>query len=134
MGAGDLVLLVGELGAGKTVLTQGLAHGLGVTQRVTSPTFVLSKSYRGTNCGLLHIDAYRLATLGEVDDLDLEAALNDSVVVVEWGEAIAPIYPAAVVVNIAGDGDVRDFTVELAGPGAGARESKWSAELAAFAC
>jgi len=112
-----VVLLVGDLGAGKTALAQGLASGLGVTGRVTSPTFVLAKSYRGTKCGLLHIDAYRLANHGEVDDLGVEAALGDSVIVVEWGEAIAPIYPATIAIRISGEGEARDFIVELAGPG-----------------
>lgn len=129
-----MVLLVGDLGAGKTALAQGLASGLGVTGRVTSPTFVLAKSYRGTKCGLLHIDAYRLANHGEVDDLGVEAALGDSVIVVEWGEAIAPIYPATIAIRISGEGEARDFIVELAGPGAEVRENKWSTDLVAFSC
>jgi len=79
----------------------------------------------------LHIDAYRLANHGEVDDLGVEAALGDSVVVVEWGEAIAPIYPATIVVRISGEGEARDFEVELAGPGTEVRENTWSTDLAA---
>jgi tRNA threonylcarbamoyladenosine biosynthesis protein TsaE len=132
LSAGDLVLLVGDLGAGKTALTQGVAAGLGVTQRVTSPTFVLTKTYRGSRCGLLHIDAYRLATIGEIDDLGVEAALADSVVMVEWGEALAPVYSANVVIRISGEGDVREFDISLAGEGASAREPKWRTELVSF--
>jgi len=89
--AGDLVLLTGPLGAGKTVLTQGIAAGLGVRGRVTSPTFVLSRVHPG-RLPLVHVDAYRLREAGrtlELDDLELEDALTDSVVVVEWGDGVA---------------------------------------------
>lgn len=134
MGAGDLVLLIGDLGAGKTALTQGLASGLGVTSRVTSPTFVLTKTYQGGRCGLLHIDAYRLGTFGEIDDLGVEAALVDSVVVVEWGEALAPVYPYTAVIYISGEGEAREFLVEPGGEVAEARIDKWRSELAGFLC
>jgi tRNA threonylcarbamoyladenosine biosynthesis protein TsaE len=89
--AGDLVLLSGGLGAGKTTLTQGIGAGLGVRGPVTSPTFVIARVHPTLGDGppLVHVDAYRLAGLAEVDDLDLDASLEDSVTVVEWGEGKA---------------------------------------------
>ncbi len=128
---GDLVLLIGELGAGKTALTQGLAAGLGVTQRVTSPTFVLAKKYQSQGVGLLHIDAYRLNSLGEIDDLGIEAALEHGVVVVEWGEAVSPAYQPTVVISISGQDNDRQFAVNLLGDGAAARAEIWAATLSA---
>jgi tRNA threonylcarbamoyladenosine biosynthesis protein TsaE len=88
--AGDLVVLTGELGAGKTTLTQGLADGLGVRGPVTSPTFVLSRVHPSLVGGpaLVHVDAYRLGTASEVDDLDLDESLADAVTVVEWGAGL----------------------------------------------
>jgi sugar-phosphatase len=83
---GDLLVLAGPLGAGKTVLVQGLASGLGVTGPVTSPTFVLSREHRDGRLPLLHVDAYRLGTLLEVEDLDLD--VEGSVTVVEWGAGL----------------------------------------------
>ena len=85
---GDLVVLSGGLGAGKTTLTQGLADGLGVRGPVTSPTFVIARVHPSLVGGpaLVHVDAYRLGSLDEVDDLDLDASLEESVTVVEWGE------------------------------------------------
>lgn len=89
--AGDVLLLSGELGAGKTTLTQGLGRGLGVRGEVTSPTFVISRVHPSTVGGpaLVHVDAYRLAGVEELEDLGLEVALEESVTVVEWGEGIA---------------------------------------------
>lgn len=86
--AGDLVLLSGGLGAGKTTLTQGIGDGLGVRGPVTSPTFVIARVHPPLGDGppLVHVDAYRLGGLAEVDDLDLDASLAESVTVVEWGE------------------------------------------------
>jgi tRNA threonylcarbamoyladenosine biosynthesis protein TsaE len=86
--AGDLVLLSGELGAGKTTLARGLGAGLGVRGDVTSPTFVIARVHPSLTGGpaLVHVDAYRLGDLAEVDDLDLDASLAESVTVVEWGE------------------------------------------------
>lgn len=88
---GDLVVLSGALGAGKTTLTQGIGQGLGVRGQVTSPTFVIAREHRPTDAGpsLVHVDAYRLGSLGELDDLDLDSTLPDSVTVVEWGEGLA---------------------------------------------
>ena len=86
---GDLVLLTGELGAGKTTLTRGLGEGLGVRGAVTSPTFVIARVHPSLGDGpaLVHVDAYRLGGgLDEMEDLDLDVSLPESVVVVEWGE------------------------------------------------
>jgi len=101
--AGDLVVLSGPLGAGKTVFVRGLARGLGVAGAVTSPTFVIAREHRpspgGRGVALLHVDAYRLgigASAGrpvdvaaELDDLDLDTPLTAAVVAVEWGEGVA---------------------------------------------
>jgi tRNA threonylcarbamoyladenosine biosynthesis protein TsaE len=94
---GDLVLLSGPLGAGKTALAQGIGAGLGVAGEVTSPTFVIARVHRpdparGGRFTLVHVDAYRLGATAdpraEVDDLDLDASLDDSVTVVEWGDGM----------------------------------------------
>ncbi|GAA0429604.1 tRNA (adenosine(37)-N6)-threonylcarbamoyltransferase complex ATPase subunit type 1 TsaE [Streptomyces luteireticuli] len=87
--AGDLVLLSGELGAGKTTLTRGLGEGLGVRGAVTSPTFVIARVHPSLSGGpaLVHVDAYRLSGgLDEMEDLDLDVSLPESVTVVEWGD------------------------------------------------
>ena len=91
VGTGDLVLMTGDLGAGKTTLTQGIGAGLGVRGPVTSPTFVISRLHPSLVGGppLLHVDAYRLGGTAELDDLDLDTALDDAVTVVEWGEGLA---------------------------------------------
>lgn len=101
--AGDLVILTGDLGAGKTTLTQGIGAGLGVRGQVASPTFIIARVHpplpragsgddgrAGTVPGtsLVHVDAYRLGSLDEVDALDLDASLDESVTVVEWGEGL----------------------------------------------
>jgi tRNA threonylcarbamoyladenosine biosynthesis protein TsaE len=85
---GDLVLLAGPLGAGKTALAQGIGAGLGVSG-VTSPTFVISRVHRDGRVPLVHVDAYRLGGRLELDDLDLDASVEESVTLVEWGEGVA---------------------------------------------
>jgi tRNA threonylcarbamoyladenosine biosynthesis protein TsaE len=85
---GDLVLLDGDLGAGKTTLTQGIGAGLGVSAAVTSPTFVIARVHRDGRIPLVHVDAYRLGATLDVDDLDLDASVEDSATVVEWGEGL----------------------------------------------
>jgi tRNA threonylcarbamoyladenosine biosynthesis protein TsaE len=89
--AGDLVVLTGGLGAGKTTLTQGIGEGLGVRGPVTSPTFVIARVHPSLVEGppLVHVDAYRLGGFAELDDLDLDASLEESVTVVEWGHGLA---------------------------------------------
>jgi tRNA threonylcarbamoyladenosine biosynthesis protein TsaE len=93
LGAGDLVVLSGPLGAGKTVLVRGIARGLGVAGPVTSPTFVIAREHRplpgGRGVPLVHVDAYRLGGAAELDDLDLDTDLAEAVVAVEWGEGVA---------------------------------------------
>lgn len=88
--AGDVVVLTGALGAGKTTLTQGIGAGLGVRGPVTSPTFVIARVHPSQVQGpaLVHVDAYRLSSIAEVDDLDLDATLESAVTVVEWGEGL----------------------------------------------
>jgi len=85
---GDLVVLTGDLGAGKTTLVQGLADALGVTEPVLSPTFVIARVYRSGRLPLVHVDAYRLGSAVEVEDLDLDASVEESVTLVEWGEGL----------------------------------------------
>jgi tRNA threonylcarbamoyladenosine biosynthesis protein TsaE len=85
---GDLVVLVGPLGAGKTALTQGIGDGLGVREPVTSPTFVIARVHTGGRLPLVHVDAYRLGSVADVDDLDLDASADGSVTVVEWGQGL----------------------------------------------
>ncbi|MCW2757849.1 MAG: ATPase or kinase [Nocardioidaceae bacterium] len=89
--AGDLVILTGDLGAGKTTLTQGIGAGLGVRGDVTSPTFVIARVHQPLDDGpsLVHVDAYRLGGAAELDDLDLDTDLDTAVTVVEWGEGLA---------------------------------------------
>lgn len=85
--AGDVVILSGPLGAGKTSITQGIAKGLGVRGPITSPTFVISRIHPSTIGGpsLIHLDAYRVNSIAEIDDLDLDSDLANAVLVAEWG-------------------------------------------------
>ena len=88
---GDVIVLIGDLGAGKTTLVQGIGRGLGVREAITSPTFVIARVHRtpdGTP-DLVHVDAYRLGSAVELDDLDLDADVADALTVIEWGEGKA---------------------------------------------
>jgi tRNA threonylcarbamoyladenosine biosynthesis protein TsaE len=89
--AGDLLVLTGPLGAGKTTLVQGIGDGLGVRGPITSPTFVIARVHPSLTGGpaLVHADAYRLGGVAEIDDLDLDSSTATSVTVVEWGEGLA---------------------------------------------
>ncbi|QHD85319.1 tRNA (adenosine(37)-N6)-threonylcarbamoyltransferase complex ATPase subunit type 1 TsaE [Gordonia sp. JH63] len=99
LSAGDVVILDGPLGAGKTALARGIGAGLGVEGRVTSPTFIIAREHRPgrpDRPGMVHVDAYRLGGTGcgsgmldELDALDLDSDLDEAVVVVEWGEGVA---------------------------------------------
>ncbi|NVI87736.1 tRNA (adenosine(37)-N6)-threonylcarbamoyltransferase complex ATPase subunit type 1 TsaE [Actinomadura sp. BRA 177] len=89
--AGDLLVMTGHLGAGKTTLTQGIGEGLKIRGPVTSPTFVIARVHPSLAGGppLVHVDAYRLGGFAELDDLDLDASVAESVTIVEWGEGLA---------------------------------------------
>ena len=86
--AGDLVMLSGELGAGKTTLTQGIGVGMGVRGRVASPTFIVARVHPNLGAGpdLIHADAYRITDLNDLETLDLDSSLDEAVTVVEWGD------------------------------------------------
>lgn len=115
---GDLVVLSGPLGAGKTALTQGIGHGLGVTG-VTSPTFVIAREHHGGRVPLVHVDAYRLGSAPELDDLDLDSSLEDVVTVVEWGEGLVESLADSwllVRLDRSGPGEVREVVLTGHGP------------------
>ena len=118
---GDLVILAGPLGAGKTTLVQGIGAGLGVRGPVTSPTFVIARVHpavAGSGPALVHADAYRLGSSGEVDDLDLDTDAASAVTVVEWGTGLAEILAEdrlEITIEPDRDGDAR--TVRINGYG-----------------
>ena len=120
--AGDLVILTGPLGAGKTTLVQGIGEGLGVRGPVTSPTFVIARVHpvlAGPGPSLVHADAYRLGTVSEVDDLDLDADVASAVTVVEWGQGLAEgLAENRLEISIQPDPDSDVRTVQLIGYGA----------------
>ena len=123
--AGDLLLLTGDLGAGKTTLAQGIAVGLGVRGPITSPTFVIARVHPSLVGGpdLVHADAYRLAGFAELADLDLDASLEEAVTVVEWGRGVAEqLSEDYLEVTLLGHGA---RTVDLVGHGA-----RWTAPAA----
>lgn len=91
--AGDVIVLSGPLGVGKTLFTSGIAAGLGVEEPVISPSFILSREYVSGFLPLVHADIYRLATRNEFDDLDLLSQASAGVLVIEWGDLVEPILP-----------------------------------------
>jgi tRNA threonylcarbamoyladenosine biosynthesis protein TsaE len=116
LSAGDVVLLVGDLGTGKTAFVRGLAEGLGVDRdEVSSPTFTLVQEYRGGRLPLFHVDLYRLDDPREVEDLGLDEIAEDGVLAIEWADKLPTPPPAAVRVTLAHASDTeRQVTVQLA--------------------
>lgn len=126
--AGDLVVLAGPLGAGKTVLAQGIGAGLRAPGRVTSPTFVLARVHTGGRLPLVHVDAYRLGSIAEIDDLDLDADLAGSVTVVEWGHGLVErLADAHLLVRLDRTADTESRTAELVPAG-----GTWPQRIAAL--
>jgi len=117
--AGDVILLAGDLGAGKTAFVQGFGAALGVAERITSPTYTLVSQYQG-RLELNHLDVYRLDQVDEVNDLGLAEMLDDGgVTLIEWGDTIIPALPADYLeIRLRmGEGDNdRMFEVEMVGP------------------
>jgi tRNA threonylcarbamoyladenosine biosynthesis protein TsaE len=123
--AGDLLLLAGDMGAGKTAFTQGFARGLGVADQVVSPTFTLARQYDGAELRLNHLDVYRLDHLQEAIDLGLSELIDDDcgVTVIEWGDVVIPTLPAdflEVRIAYGFDDDERLFSLHSVG-------TRWSA-------
>ncbi len=134
---GDLLLLAGDLGAGKTAFVQGFARGLGVTEPVTSPAFVLARPYHG-RLTLLHLDVYRLEHIQELHDLGISELLDDGgVTVIEWGDVVAPALPADFLeVRMTpgdDDDDERFLSIRWVGPGWPPRAAAVRRAVAAWA-
>ena len=114
--AGDIVVLAGRLGSGKTLFVSGVAEGLGISERVTSPTFVIARTYSDGFLPLVHVDVYRLGSLAEFDDLQLVDDGSDGAIMIEWGEAVADALPPdRLTVNFDMDGDGRSISFEPEG-------------------
>lgn len=124
--AGDIVLLKGDLAAGKTTLVKAVAAGLGSTDVVTSPTFALAQFYRTPGSSILHIDAYRLADVPEYRDLALDEYAEQSITLIEWGEKIASEFPCHLEIDFQqGGGDERTLTFA-------SDCDRWTAEMPAL--
>lgn len=127
---GDIVVLAGDLGAGKTAFTQGFGAELGITERITSPTFTLVSQHRGGRLPLNHLDVYRLGQLDEVLDLGLTELLDEGgVTVIEWGDTITPVLPAdflEITIELGDGDDDRIWQVHTVG-------ARWSARRRALA-
>lgn len=129
LAAGDLVVLTGGLGAGKTTMTQGIGDGLGVRGPVTSPTFVIARVHPSLVGGpsLVHVDAYRLGDAAELDDLDLDTDLGQSVTVVEWGSGLVEELSAdRLELTLTADPATEARSLEVAGRG------RWATEVDAL--
>jgi tRNA threonylcarbamoyladenosine biosynthesis protein TsaE len=131
--AGDVILLAGDLGAGKTAFVQGFGRGLGVDEPITSPTFTLAHEYEG-RLHVHHVDVYRLEHLAEVFDIGLPELLDDdAVVIVEWGDVIVPAIPndyLEVRLELGDDDDDRVITLQTVGQRWGARSRALAAATA----
>ena len=123
LGPGDVVLLAGDLGAGKTAFAAGLAEGLGIEEPVISPSFMLVRRYAGGFLPLTHADVYRLGSMNELEDLDLFEESRGGVLIIEWGNAVATAMPPdhlRVEIDATGPDD---RLVRLVGQGAWAERS-----------
>jgi len=123
MRVGDLIVLAGDLGAGKTCFTQGMGAGLGITERMTSPTFTLINRYDQGRIELNHLDVYRLDDIAETLDLDLPELLEVGLTVIEWGEEITEVLPVDHLTirlrypeSVEGADDDRIIQIEAGGP------------------
>lgn len=135
--AGDVLLLSGDLGAGKTVFARGLGRGLGVTEPIVSPTFTLARVYAG-RLRMVHVDVYRLDTVHELLDLGLDdLAADDAVMVVEWGDVVSGEFVSdrleVSLAHAAGAPDDREITVVPRGPAWTGRTAALAAALAEVA-
>lgn len=133
---GDLLLLVGDLGAGKTAFTQGFAGALGIDEPITSPTFTLVRSYKG-RLKLHHLDVYRLENVQEAEDLGLGELMEDGVTLIEWGDTIAPALPAdylEIRFEYGEDDDERGVQLRIVGPSWSARQRSLTSGLEPWAC
>ncbi|MFV1969574.1 MAG: tRNA (adenosine(37)-N6)-threonylcarbamoyltransferase complex ATPase subunit type 1 TsaE [Acidimicrobiia bacterium] len=111
--AGDVVVLSGRLGAGKTLFASGVASGLGISAQITSPTFLIEKVYQDGFLTLIHADVYRLDSLGEFEDLELADEGRDGAVLIEWGDTIEESLPADhLVVHFEIEGDERSVSFQ----------------------
>lgn len=124
----DLIVLCGDLGAGKTTFTQGVGRGLGIDAQITSPTFTLVRSYTG-RLDLFHLDVYRITQLEEVAELGLNELLDDdSVTLIEWGDQISPALPQdylEISIELGENDDDRTFAFSVVGP-------TWTARMRAL--
>jgi tRNA threonylcarbamoyladenosine biosynthesis protein TsaE len=132
LGAGDVVVLDGELGTGKTVFAKGIAVALGITEPVVSPTFTVMREYDAP-LPLVHVDVYRLDHLQELHDLGFDDVVGgDSVTVIEWGDHVSALLPAdrlEVRLEPGADDDDRVVTIDAAGPSWAARHDALGAAV-----
>jgi tRNA threonylcarbamoyladenosine biosynthesis protein TsaE len=136
--SGDLIVLAGEMGAGKTAFAQGFGAALGVTEQMTSPTFTLVHSYEIGRITLHHADIYRLSTHNEVADLALSELLEyDGIVLLEWGDVVAQSLGEHLLVELVADPDdesARTVTISATGRSWAVRWERIEASLVGFAC
>ena len=134
----DIIVLAGEMGAGKTAFAKGFGHALGVTEPITSPTFTLVHSYDAGRITLHHADIYRLSTHHEVADLALAELLEyDGIVLLEWGDVVAQSLGDHMMVHLAADPDDEDarrIAVSATGRSWAARWDRLSLALGRYAC
>jgi tRNA threonylcarbamoyladenosine biosynthesis protein TsaE len=129
LGAGDVVLLEGPVGMGKTYFVKAVTRALGSPDAVTSPTYALAQVYKGATLDILHVDAYRLSGVGEYLDMGMEDYFDRGVVLVEWGEAVRGAHDDALMVRLSqGEGGAEARAVALEWESA-----PWGAKVAALA-